>query len=193
MQRVLTAAAAACLFLGMSAAATAGEVDAMLSDDYLEVAYARDAAVVGLEQGRAGLGLLLTEDNTIIAHGGLDFPILRGQTPLELWAGARLYLAGLVEPGDDVMGIGFGATARYRLPVLRQIPMYIGASIHYAPEVTTSGAGTDILDIHVVRGEIELAENVTGLVGLRTFEVDRRPGEEEIIDEKMYVGLRVRF
>ena len=197
MTRAVIVCIAAGLLCSISTAARADEMAAMLSDEYAELTYTRDAAILGLQSGRVGAGLLLTEDNTIIAQGTLDFPVLAEATPVELSVGTRLYLAGLVEPGDDVMGIGFGASARYLLPtqnvpVLNRFPFYIAASIYYAPEVTTSGAGVDILDIHLIRGELELTENMHALVGLRTFEVDR-VGDEDIIDERLYVGLSARF
>jgi hypothetical protein len=198
MARAAFLSVAACLLCSITSTTWAGEFAAILSDEFAELSYARDAGFVGLEEGRAEAGLLLTEDNTIIVHGTLDFPVLTDATPVELAVGTRLYLAGLVEPGDDIMGIGFGAAARYRLPldrvpVLNRFPFYIAASIYYSPEVTTSGAGTDILDIHLIRGELELSENVLGLVGLRTLDVDRGVGEEDIVDERLYVGLRVQF
>lgn len=170
----------------------------MLSDDHLELTYGRDAGFIGLDEGRSEVGLLMTEDNSIILQGTVEFPVLEGIRPLEMAVGGRLFMANLVDPDDDVMGIGFGASARYRLPtdripLLNRFPFHLAASIYYSPEVTTSGAGVDILDIHVIRGELELAENVYGLIGLRTLEVDRDDGDEEIIDERVYVGLRVVF
>jgi hypothetical protein len=194
----VAAAIVAVLLMFGAAGARADQIEVMLGNEFGEVNYTRDADFVGLDQGRAAAGLLLTEDNTVVGYGGVEFPVLEETTDIDFSVGARLYLAGLVEPGDDVIGIGFGASARYKLPLggvpfLRRFPLWIASSIYFAPEVTTSGAGIDILDVHIIRGELELGPNVYGLAGLRTLNVDRDDGDNDIVDERFYLGVRVQF
>lgn len=190
---------ASCVVLPIVSADTrADEATALLGNEYGELIYSRDVDINQLPDGRASLGLLMTEDNTTLAHGTLSAGVLPGARPLDVRIGARIYMVNLVEPDDDVLAIGFGASARYRLPldwipVLERFPFYIAASIYFAPEIVTSGSNTDVLDVHIIRGELELAPNMEALVGLRTLDIDRPIGQDDIVDEKLYVGLRFRF
>jgi hypothetical protein len=181
-----------------AAEARTDEVSVLLGNDYGEVAYSRHDTFMGIEGADVTAGLLMTEVNNILAHGTLSIPVLEEKTPLDISVGTRLFLASLVEPDDDIMGVGFGASASWRLPTdgvpfLRRFPLTLASSIYFSPEITTSGSGVDVTDLHVIRGEFELTPNMDALVGLRTLNVDRDAGEEDIVDERLYVGLRVRF
>ncbi|MFW6092634.1 MAG: hypothetical protein ACODAC_01585 [Pseudomonadota bacterium] len=179
--------------------AAADEANVLLGNKYGELIYTRHDDMLGVPDASASVALLMTEDNNTLGHGTFATEVLPGALPRFTFdVGARLYLMNLVDPDDDVMGIGFGAGARFRapvewLPLFERYPLHLAASIYFAPEITTSGADIDVLDLHVIRGELELSPNIDGLVGLRTFEVDRAVGDDDIVDDRLYVGIRVRF
>lgn len=197
--KLSTLCAAAFCCAAVAGPAAANEVEASLGNKFGELLYTRDAAPVSLPDGDLTVAMLMTENNNLLAHATLDMEVLAEKTPVEFKIGARLYLASLVEPDDDIMGLGFGASGRFRLPfdrlpLLKRFPFYIAASIYFSPEITTSGAGVDVTDIHVIRGELELAPNILGVVGLRSLDIDRASGaQEDIVDERVYAGVRIRF
>ena len=195
MKNFTLMSAALCLVGGLSmvAPAQADEFEVSLANKFGEMRYARAGDFIGLPDGGVSVAFLTTSSNETVIHGTVYTDVLEGATPLSINVGARLYMARLVNPGDDVIGLGFGASARYQLPVLPRWPIYLASSIFFAPEVTTSGADTSVLDIHVSRGEMELTPAIDALVGLRSLRVDRNVGDEDVVDERFYVGVRFRF
>lgn len=195
MKNFTLMSAALCLVGGLSmvAPAQADEFEVSLANKFGEMRYARAGDFIGLPDGGVSVAFLTTSSNETVIHGTVYTDVLEGATPLSINVGARLYMARLVNPGDDVIGLGFGASARYKLPVLPRWPIYLASSIFFAPEVTTSGADTSVLDIHVIRGEMELTPAIDALVGLRSLRVDRNVGDEDVVDERFYVGVRFRF
>jgi len=195
MKHITLWSATLCLIAGAAAInpAQADEFEVSLANKFGEVRYARDAAILGIENGGVSAGFLRTSANDSVVHGTVYTPILQGAVPVSINIGARIYLASLVEPGDDVIGVAFGASARYKLPVLDRWPIYIASQIFFAPEITTSSNSIDILDVHVIRGEMEVTPAIDALVGLRSLRVDRTFGDDDVVDERFYVGVRFRF
>ncbi|MFU8815827.1 MAG: hypothetical protein ACNA7W_10815 [Pseudomonadales bacterium] len=195
MKNITLLSAALCMLAGLGAVAPAqaDEFEISLANKFGEIRYARDGEFIGLPDGGVSVAFLTTSANESVIHGTVYTDVLEGETPLSINVGARLYMARLVEPGDDVVGLGFGASARYKLPVLPRWPIYLAASIFFAPEVTTSGSSTDILDVHIIRGEMELTPSIDGLIGLRSLRIDRNVGDEDVVDERLYLGVRFRF
>jgi hypothetical protein len=187
--------AALCMVAGATAfqPAQADEFEISLANKFGEVRYAREANVLGIENGGMSAAFLRTSANDSVVHGTVYTPILQGAVPVSINVGARVYLASLVEPGDDIIGVAFGASARYKLPVLERWPIYIASQIFFAPEITTSGNSVNILDVHVIRGEMEVTPAIDALVGLRSLRVDRDFGDDDVVDERLYVGVRFRF
>jgi hypothetical protein len=173
--------------------AHADEFEISIANKFGEARYARDGEFLGLPEGGVSAAFLRTSDNNSIVHGTVYTDVLEGALPVSINIGASLYLASLVEPGDDIIGLAFGAAARYKLPVLPRWPIYIASSIFFAPEITTSGNSVDILDVHVIRGEMEITPSMDALVGLRSFRVDRDFGDDDVVDERFYIGVRFRF
>lgn len=195
MKHVTLWSAALCLVAVVFAArpAQADEFEISIANKFGEVRYARDAAILGIENGGLSAGFLRTSANDSLIHGTVYTPILEDMVPISFNIGARIYLASLVEPGDDIVGIAFGASARYKLPVLERWPIYLASQIFFAPEITTSGRSVDILDVHVIRAEMEVTDAIDALVGLRSVRVDRLLGDDDIVDERFYAGVRFRF
>jgi hypothetical protein len=187
--------AALCLVAGATAfqPAQADEFEISLANKFGEVRYAREADILGVENGGISAGFLRTSSNASVVHGTVYTPILEGAVPVSINVGARVYLASLVEPGDDIIGVAFGASARYKLPMLERWPIYVASQIFFAPEITTSGNSVNILDVHVIRAEMEVTPAIDALVGLRSLRVDRDFGDDDVVDERLYVGVRFRF
>jgi hypothetical protein len=176
----------------------ADDLEVAFGEEFGHLEYWRDAAIVNMPEQTFGAGLLLTEPNDTMGYATLLTRVLEGYEPLDIRVGGRVVLVGLNDPDNDVIGIAFGATGRYRLPLdwfpgLRRYPVHVGARIFYAPETTTSDSGVDVLDVDIIRGEIELSPRLMGIVGVRKVSVDRRVGEDDIVDEKLYVGLRLEL
>jgi hypothetical protein len=190
------------LFLALSVACTplvAGDLEVLFSNKSGEISYIRDGSFINLDDSEISVGVFMNEDNNTIPYAGLLSEVLKdkvrlAKSPLKFYLGGRLYTAFLNTPEDDVFGLAFSASLRYTIPFER-IPLHLATSIHFAPEVLTSGTNTNIFDWHVVRAEIDLTEHTTGFVGFRKFEIDRPEGvgSDRDLDEKVHLGLRFRF
>jgi hypothetical protein len=193
MKNITFLSAVFCLVAAVAVPAQADEFEISLANKFGEARYARDGEFLGLPEGGVSAAFLRTSSNDSVVHGTVYTAVLEGALPVAINIGASVYLASLVEPGDDIIGLGFGASARYKLPVLPRWPIYIASSIFFAPEITTSGNSVDILDVHIIRGEMEITPSIDALVGLRSFRVDRPFGDDDVVDERLYVGVRFRF
>ena len=186
------------LMIMLVSVAQADNIEGSFSNDFGELIYSRDAGLIGLKNQELAIGLFLNEDNNVVPHFTLSTEVLKDKSPIRFTVGGRAYFGVLTEPDDDVVGLAFGASARYKLPfdrfpVLERFPIHISSGIYFAPAITTSGSNIEIIDVDFVRGEIELTPRIHGFAGLRLFEFDREPGEDTLIDSVIYGGARFTF
>lgn len=186
------------LIIALVSGAQADSIEGSANSNFAELTYSRDADVIGLKDQALALGLLLNEDRNTTLHFTLSKEVLKDKAPIQFAIGGRVYFARLVDPDDDVVGVAFGASGRYKLPFdripgLGQFPIFIRSSIFFAPAVTTSGSGTEIIDADFVRGEIELTPRILAFAGLRWFKFDRNSGDTTLIDSVIYGGARFNF
>lgn len=186
------------LMIVLVSVAQADSIEGSFSNDFGELVYSRDAGLIGLKDQELAIGLFLNEDNNVVPHFTLSTGVLKDKLPIQFAIGGRGYFAALTEPDDDVVGVAFGASGRYklpfdRLPVLGQFPIHIRSSIYFAPAITTSGSDIEIIDADFVRGEIELTPTIHGFAGVRLFEFDRAPGDDTLLDSIIYGGASFTF
>ena len=187
------------LIIALVSGAQADSIEGAFSNDFLDLSYSRNAGLIGLNDQELTLSLFMNEKNNVIAYATLSKEVLKGASPIHFNIGARIYFAALTEPDDDVVGVAFGASGRYKLPFdripgLGQFPISIRSSIFFAPSITTSGSGIKIIDADFVRGEIELTPLIRGFAGLRLLEFDgRSSGEDRLIDSVIYGGASFTF
>jgi hypothetical protein len=189
------------LLLSMLAACTpllAGDLELLFSKDSGELTYIRDGSFINFDNAEVSMGAFLNENNDIAPYAGLMSEVLKDKInvfkePLSFAIGGRIYYPLLTAPSDDVIGLAFGVSAGYTIRIFKKMPIHLETTAYYAPEVLTSGDQTSILDWHIIRGEIELTERTTGIVGLRRFEVNGAEGGDQDLDNGLNLGLRYQF
>lgn len=182
----------------MKALTPAGTVPALsndrfelyLSDKVAFGQYERDAAKrFDIEEGRIHLGFLYGESRDTILQTGLA--VDTSLTNLfRLSFGGRGYLGLLGDENEDTVAAALGVEAAYILPFQR-LPLELGASIYYAPDILTFGSSDRIIDTRVgvalpVRSQLSI------FTGARFLQFDTRPGDEEV-DNRVHLGVRWDF
>lgn len=160
-----------------------------LSDEVIFAQLERSADRFGLDNGRMHLGFLFSEERDAVLQGGLavDAAFTRS---FRLSFGTRAYIAILNEENMDALALSLGSEAAYVLP-FEALPLEFGASLYYAPDVLTFGAGDRAIDAQVdVAFPFRSQLSVFG--GVRFLQIDTRPGDEEI-DNRVHLGLRWDF
>jgi hypothetical protein len=157
-----------------------------------EVAFAQielSSAKEKLKNGRYHLATLYSEERDSVLHGGLTLDSSYTES-FRLSFGARAYIALLSMENVDAFAAAIGAEAAYRLPFERT-PLEFSASLYYAPDILTFGAGDRAVD-----AQLDLAmpfrERSALFAGIRFLQVDVRPEDREV-DNRFHVGLRWDF
>ena len=160
-----------------------------LSDRVVFAQYDRSAERYNLENGRTHLGLLYSEERDTVLQGGLavDTTITKS---FRLSFGARAYAAILGAENTDAVAVGPGVEGAYLLP-LKALPLELAASIYFAPDILTFGAGDNVLDWQV-DVTLPVREKLSVFTGLRFLQLDTRPNDAEI-DNRLHFGVRWDF
>ncbi len=167
------------------------DVDLSINQDALEAIFTRDARAVGLPGQDLSLGLLLSEDRDIVAHGAVMVPTsVDAGLPVTFRFGGKA-IFGLLEGGDDVVALAPGAEARFNLRAGR--PMAVVGNIFYSPDILTFGNADHVVDANV-RYEVGFPDPATGYVGYRYLNFDRNSGggDDDIVNG-LQVGVRFAF
>lgn len=177
----------------VAASAQAHYLEGQLGEEIVEITYVTHLKQFSMPDKEFTASIFFNEENDIVTHFGILSEVLKDVTPITFQVGGKVYLAGLSAPDDDVFGIAVGLAARLKVP-LKPIPVYLSASIFAAPEVLTSGSNVNIVDVNLIRAEIDLTPTTLGFVGLRKFDIDRSDidADRKLVNE-MYIGARYRF
>lgn len=162
------------------------------SNDYVQGNYFTGDGIFGYDQVSADLGIYFSDDRDIIGNVGVltdDFPLVKQIEGLNLAVGARMYVALLSDPDDDVVGFAPGVQGRYGLPYDFGFPLAVAVSAYFAPDVLTLGDAEKVLDIDA-RVEAEFVPDIVGFVGFREFRFDLDEGSDEKAAEEFQVGAR---
>jgi hypothetical protein len=94
----------------------------------------------------------------------------------------------------DFASVPLGAEVGYRLPFSSKIPMYIGGSIYYAPQVLTMQDGDNFLEFRF-EFDAEVIKNGHAVAGYRKLDTnyDKSKGGDVVYNQSPYIGFRFAF
>ncbi|MCW8830622.1 MAG: YfaZ family protein [Gammaproteobacteria bacterium] len=189
------------LALAPFSTAMAAAIDFRLGSEMAEVIYKTQDADFGYGGADIGLGILLNDEDDLLATGsilvsGSNEGNVRG---LHFGVGAKIF-AGILDfpsPVDNQTGasLAIGAQVRYVFP--GKMPMAILLEGFAAPDVTSLSdfKGTQEIRLAV---ELEITPSARAYIGYRKLEVELSDGllprnEEYEVDDKAHVGVRFSF
>lgn len=160
-----------------------------MSEKVLAAKYERNAKPETVKNGRLHVAALYSETRDLVVHGGLavdaDFP-----RSVRLSFGTRAYIALLETENNDVFATALGLEAAYNLP-FDKLPLELAASLYYAPDILTFGAGDRGIDAQVDLA-FPLRPTSSLFAGARFLQMDTRPEDREI-DNRVHMGVRWDF
>lgn len=160
-----------------------------LSDAVAFAQYERTAEPFDLEHGRIHIASLYSEERDTVLHTGIALDTSLTES-LRLSFGTRAYVALLSLENMDALAAAIGAEAAYRLP-FKALPLEFGASLYYAPDVLTFGAGDRVVDTQI-DVSLPFRKQSSLFAGVRYLQVDTRPADREI-DNRVHLGIRWDF
>ena len=123
-------------------------------------------------------------------YGELNFLMKRSiaDTGLSIGLGVKLNYT------KDFASVPLGADISYRLPVGGKVPMYIGGSIYYAPQVLTMQDGDNFFEFRF-EFDAEVIKNGHAVAGYRKIDTnyDKNKGGDVIYNQSPYIGFRFAF
>jgi hypothetical protein len=163
-------------------------VDATIGNSVLQVRYLTESPI-GPAKSELDYGLLLTEDNDIIASTALMFDTDLVQVPhLRLEIGPQAYLARLVAPQKtDVFALAAGANARY--DIIPRLGLAVVGSAFYSPGVLTFGSAHNLYDF-TAGVEVRVASRLTGWAGYRWLKYTLVNQPDIKVANEVFAGLR---
>jgi hypothetical protein len=174
-------------FAGTSIA-NADQAEIFISERAAQFGYARP---IGVSAGDLSAALFFNEDDDLMVNGGVVVSGQPpGQLPLSFGAGAKAYLFALDDADEDLLAVALGGRVRYTIPA--NIPMHVSAQAFYAPEITTTSGGDNMLDF-ITRFEVEFIPRTSGFIGYRLMEVELDDGQDVELDDNIHVGLQLNF
>ncbi|MCG5536305.1 YfaZ family outer membrane protein [Ectothiorhodospira mobilis] len=171
--------------------AAADTLDAYLSEETAQFTYLTGSERIGFGGADLSMGLFFDDEDDVMLSTGLSVAgVPAGERPLTFGVGAKAYFGFLDEPDRDFQSIGLGGEVRYTIPA--NTPMYVSASAHYAPKVTTFGDADDFYDLGL-RYELEVTPGARGFIGYRLMEADLERGGDFELDDNIHFGVRLDF
>lgn len=159
-----------------------------LSDQVLFLGFERNAARYDIEQARASVGFLFSEERDTVFQIGmaLDAPgtLVRN---VRLSIGTRAYVSLIGEENNDAFAAAFGLEAAFFIPS-KKLPLELGTSFYYAPDVLTFGQGDRVVD-WTIGVSMPFRPKLAVFAGIRYLQIDTRPDDREI-DNRFHLGIR---
>jgi hypothetical protein len=164
-------------------------VDATIGNSVLQLRYLTEAPSLTGSSSDLDYGLLLTEDNDLIASAALMFDTDLEQVPrLSFRIGPQAYLARLVtQQKTDVFALAAGANARYE--IIRRLGFAAVGSAFYSPGVLTFGSAHNLYDF-TAGVELRFASRLTGMAGYRWLKVTLVNQPDIRVQNEVFAGLR---
>src|SRR5680860_100441 len=155
--------------LGAAGAAYADQLEAFLSQRAAQIGYAKP---------------LGTSNSDVMLNGGvMAYGQPPGQLPFSFGAGVKAYAFSLDDADETVAAGALGGKVTYTIPA--NIPMHVSAEAFYAPDITTTGEGDNMLDFNT-RFEIEFIPRTSGFIGYRKMEVDLDNADDAELDDNIH-------
>jgi hypothetical protein len=166
-------------------------IDVYLSEDALQVMYARQLNNndFGPIQVRAGALFNENRDLVAIADGLVQIGEVEPRERLRFAAGPRVYGAFLGTENEDVFSIAVGGEAEYFLGNQRAASIML--ALYYAPDILTFGTADNLSDVSV-RINFGLNSNINVYAGYRLFEIETLDADREV-DDHLHIGFRYNF
>ncbi|MGD9718290.1 MAG: YfaZ family outer membrane protein [Sulfurimonadaceae bacterium] len=96
---------------------------------------------------------------------------------------------------EDFTSFPLGIEARYKLPLTNVVPLYLGGSLYYAPQVLSMDDARDFLEYRATL-DIEVIENGNITLGYRKIETNYEIAghrHDFTYNKSAYVGFKFRF
>src|SRR5680860_398164 len=167
--------------LGAAGAAYADQLEAFLSQRAAQIGYAKP---LGTSNSDAMAAVFYNEDNDVMLNGGvMAYGQPPGQLPFSFGAGVKAYAFSLDDADETVAAGALGGKVTYTIPA--NIPMHVSAEAFYAPDITTTGEGDNMLEFNT-RFEIEFIPRTSGFIGYRKMEVDLDNADDAELDDNIH-------
>jgi hypothetical protein len=129
----------------------------------------------------------------------LNFLMQKGvpNTALTLGLGVKLNYtqADIAGSTRDFVSIPLGVEARYKLPFDRFVPLYVGGSLYYAPQVLSMSDADNFLEYRV-HLDVEVIQNGYVMIGYRSIDTNYKidgTTYNENYNHSFYAGFKFRF
>ena len=96
---------------------------------------------------------------------------------------------------ENFTSIPLGIEAKYKLPVGDVIPMYLGGSFYFAPEVLTMADGNNFLEFRV-QLDVEVIPNANIIAGYRSIDTNYEyagVNHDVNYNQSAYIGFKFAF
>ena len=181
--------------------ASAAAIDFRLGSEMAEIIYKTQDANFGYGGADIGLGVLLNDEDDLLATGSiLVSGSNKGDTKgLHFGVGAKIF-AGILDfpsPIDNQTGASLAIGAQVRFVSPGKMPMAILLEGFAAPNVTSLSDFKGIQEIRLAL-ELEITPSARAYIGYRKLEVELSDGllprnDDYEVDDKAHIGVRFSF
>ena len=131
------------------------------------------------------------EDSSLDSFVELNFLMKREIADKGLTIGLGVKLNATKNNSEDFMSIPLGVEATYRIPASDLIPMYVGASLYYAPSVLSLADADNYLEYRI-NYDIEVIKNGRITIGYRSIDTNYEVGNFNY-NKSLYGGFKFSF
>ena len=131
------------------------------------------------------------ENSSLDSFVELNFLMLREIGDKGLSIGMGVKLNATKNNGEDFMSIPLGVEAMYKIPASDLIPMYVGASLYYAPSVLSLADADNYLEYRI-NYDIEVIKNGRITIGYRSVDTNYEVSNFNY-NKSLYVGFKFAF
>jgi hypothetical protein len=169
----------------------ASYLEAYVSDEALQVQYARELRIEGFGPTELRGGVFYNEQRDLI--GMVDALLYIGdqanRRQIEVNVGTRLYGAFLNAENEDTFAVGLGGEAQYFFGRDQRTSLKLTA--FYGPDILTFGIADNIQDVGL-RLQTRIRPDTDLFVGYRSLEIETILGRRDV-DDHVNIGFRRTF
>ena len=132
------------------------------------------------------------EEDSLASYVALNFLMRREIADRGLYIGLGVKLNATKNADDDnFISIPLGAQIDYRIPASDLIPMYVGASLYYAPSVLSLSDADNFLEYRI-HFDVEVIKNGAVTIGYRSIDTNYDEGSFSY-NKSLYAGFKFAF
>jgi hypothetical protein len=109
-----------------------------------------------------------------------------GKTGLDLGMGVKMNYT------DNFFSVPLGIEGEYKLPLFKAVPMYLNASLYYAPSALSFNDADDYLEYRV-GFEVELVQNARVTLSYTNIDTNYEEAPSFTYNESWYIGFKFGF